>query len=54
MDVEICFGRKLKPKVTMIELPESDRLKGGIGRKMGGRFGREGTWVYLWLIPIDV
>jgi len=28
LDVEICFGRKLKPKVTMIELPESDRLKG--------------------------
>jgi len=29
-----------------------DRLKGGMGRKMGGRFGREGTRVYLWLIPV--
>ena len=45
MDVEICFGRKLKSKVIVIELPEKDRLKGGIGRKMGGMFGREGTWV---------
>ena len=27
-----------------------DRLKGGMGREMGGKSGREGTWVYLWLI----
>ena len=26
---------------------------GGWG-EMGGRFGREGTWVYLWLILVDV
>ena len=25
-----------------------------MGREMGGRFGREGTWVYLWLILVDV
>ena len=31
-----------------------DRLKGGRGREMGGRPGREGTWVYLWLILVDV
>ena len=31
-----------------------DRLKGGVGREMGGRSGREGTWVYLWLILVDV
>ena len=31
-----------------------DRLKGGMGREMGGRSRREGTWVYLWLILIDV
>ena len=30
------------------------RLKGGVGREMGGRSGREGTWVYLWLILVDV
>jgi len=28
--------------------------EGGMGREMGQRFGREGTWVYLWLILIDV
>jgi len=28
--------------------------KGGMGRKMGGRFKREGTYVYLWLIHVDV
>ena len=26
----------------------------GIGREMGGRFKREGTYVYLWLILVDV
>ena len=31
-----------------------NRLKGGVGREMGGRFGREGTWVCLWLILADV
>ena len=31
-----------------------DRLKGGVGRKMGGRSGRDGTWVYLRLILVDV
>ena len=31
-----------------------DRLKGGVGREMGGRSGREGKWVYLWLILVDV
>ena len=24
-----------------------DRLKGGMGREMGGTSGREGTWLYL-------
>ena len=31
-----------------------DRLKGGMGREMGWMSGREGTWVYLWLILVDV
>ena len=26
----------------------------GMGRKMGGRFKREGTYVYLWLIHVEV
>ena len=25
-----------------------------MGREMGGRFKREGTYVYLWLIHVDV
>ena len=29
-------------------------VKGGMRREIGGRFTREGTWVYLWLIPVDV
>ena len=28
--------------------------KGGMGREMGGRFRREGTWVDLWLILVAV
>ena len=31
-----------------------DSLKAVVGIEMGGRSGREGTWVYLWLIPVDV
>ena len=27
---------------------------GGIGREVGGRFKREGPYVYLWLIHVDV
>ena len=23
-------------------------------REMGGRFRKEGTWVYLWLILVDI
>ena len=28
--------------------------RGRMGREMGGRFWREGTHVYLWLIHVDV
>ena len=31
-----------------------DRLNSGMGREMGGRPGREGTWVYLWVVLVDV
>jgi len=31
-----------------------DRLKDGMGRKMGGRSQREETCVYLWLILVDL
>ena len=30
------------------------KLKGGKGRKMGGRFKREGVYIYLWLINVAV
>ena len=29
-------------------------LEGGMGKEMGGRFKREGIYVYLWLIHIEV
>ena len=29
-------------------------LEGWFGWEVGGRFEREGTYVYLWLIPVDV
>ena len=29
-------------------------LEGGMGRNMGERFKREGIYVYLWLIHIEV
>ena len=28
--------------------------RGGMGREMGGRSKREGTYVHLWLIHVDV
>ena len=27
--------------------------RGGLGREVGGRFKREGTYVYLWLIHVE-
>ena len=29
-------------------------LRGGMGRVIGGRFIREGIYVYLWLIHVEV
>ena len=31
-----------------------DNLEGEMGWKVGGRFKREWTYVYLWLIYVDV
>ena len=31
-----------------------DRLNGGMEREMGGRFKREGIYVYMWLIHVEV
>ena len=29
-------------------------LEGGMGQEMGGRFKREGIYVHLWLIHVEV
>ena len=29
-------------------------LEGGMGREMRGKFKREGIYVYLWLIQVEV
>ena len=39
--------RKLKPGLCIT-------LEGAVGREMGGRFKREGTYLYLWLIHVEV
>ena len=31
-----------------------DNIEGGMGWEVGGKFRREGTYVYLWLIHVDV
>ena len=31
-----------------------DSLEGGMGWRVGGRFKREGTYIYLWLIDFSV
>ena len=28
--------------------------RGRMGRKMGGKFNREGIYIYLWLIQVEV
>ena len=28
--------------------------RGGTGQEMGGRFKREETYIYLWLIHVDI
>ena len=47
--MEICRkmqGVQIRNSVTMNRV--------GIGWEVGGRFKREGTYVYLWLIHVDV
>ena len=33
---------------------QTNNYRGGVGREMGGRFKREGIYVYLWLIHVEV
>ena len=45
---EFAVGlRKLKQGLCI-------NLEGGMGREMGGRLKREGIYVYLWLIHVEV
>ena len=45
--------RECKPGLGN-NLERWDREEGGIGRKVGGKLKKEGTWVNLWLIHTDV
>ena len=49
-------GSQFEFAVWLRELKQGlcDRLKGRLGKEMGGRSRREGTWVYLWLIFVYV
>ena len=38
----------------MAQETNSINLEGWVGRQMGGRFKREGIYVYLWLIHVEV
>ena len=41
-------------KKTINQTGALSTYRGGMGRKMGGRFKREGPYVYLWLIHVEV
>ena len=45
-ELAVCL-RKLKQGLCI-------NLEGWDGRQMGGRFKREGVYVYLWLIHVEV
>ena len=68
-DSETCGGSNVENYITICKI-ESQwefavclgkhkqglcvNLEGWVGREMEGKFKREGTYVYLWLIHIDV
>ena len=45
-DFAVCL-RKLRQGLCI-------SLEGWMGREMGGRFKREGIYVYLWLIRVEI
>ena len=45
----LLLGRK-----AMTNLDSVSTQTGGTGREMGGRFKREGIYVYQWLIQVEV
>ena len=44
----------LMARIFTEDLLTNDCERGRMGREVGGRFKREGTNVYLWLIHVDV
>ena len=46
----------MHPKMQRLKLkhPLGTTSTGGMEREVGGKFKREGTYVYLWLIHVDV
>ena len=57
LNITICkVDRHQKLSVWLRKLKQGlcINLEGGMGRKMGGRFKREGIYVYLWLIHVEV
>ena len=48
------FSLSFRKYLTFLVLIRKTTLVGGMGREMGGRFRREGIWVYLWLILTHV
>ena len=51
--VDIASGNLLYVAGNPKPVP-CDNVEGKIGREVGGRFKREGTYVCLWLIHVDV
>ena len=55
--ITICkIDRQREFAVCLRELKQGlcIKLGGGMGKEIGGSFKREGTYVYLWLIHVEV
>ena len=64
---EMCRKSNMETYITICEIDSQGECavsgnstrrsvsteRGGLGRKMGGRLNREGTYAYLWLIHVE-
>ena len=50
----LCFLKRHTGYHKALDLSSVRPLRVGMGWEVGGRFKRKGTWVYLWLIHVDV